>query len=322
MPPFRSLHPERRSTSTESPGLRFECSSNGICKFPGFGLNSKDWSNTVILAEAAADRKVGFVSSSNGHKGRLGGDSEGSSVEIFPFLKTRVKLPMAIGFMLLYTKLANVLSKEAQFYTVILPFIAFFRAFRFVLYPLSNYIHLQALADQLLGVLGPRFLGSLAIMRIWSFCLFYVMAMLWGILVVSVLFQGVHQSVFFLHGRLFDRDLDHDIHHDASKPIHIRQVRVGGIGEDHDRTVLLATGVAFFSLILFRDPLVPTLAKLGMTPLPSCSLRRGDAEHVQQERKVQPVQPLQGDGLQDEDTKVHPTTAPLSAIPLRVPWSD
>ncbi|XP_039013238.1 plastidic ATP/ADP-transporter-like [Hibiscus syriacus] len=32
-------------------------------------------------------------------------------------------------------------------------------------------------------------------------------------------------------------------------------------------TVLLLTGVGFFSLILFSDPLVPALAKFGMTPL-------------------------------------------------------
>ncbi|RWV88854.1 hypothetical protein GW17_00049029 [Ensete ventricosum] len=58
--------------------------------------------------------------------------AKGSSAEIIPFLKTWVNLPMAVGFMLLYTKLSNVLSKEALFYTVILPFIAFFGAFAFV----------------------------------------------------------------------------------------------------------------------------------------------------------------------------------------------
>ncbi|KAK7349152.1 hypothetical protein VNO77_06295 [Canavalia gladiata] len=121
--------------------------------------------------------------------------ARGSSAEIIPFLKTWVNLPMAIGFMLLYTKLANVLSKQALFYTVILPFIAFFGAFGFVLYPLSNYIHPQAFADKLLNVLGPRFLGPLAIMRIWSFCLFYVMAELWGSVVISVLFWGFANQI-------------------------------------------------------------------------------------------------------------------------------
>ncbi|KAJ7962910.1 ADP,ATP carrier protein [Quillaja saponaria] len=121
--------------------------------------------------------------------------AKGSSAEIIPFLKTWVNLPMAIGFMLLYTKLANVLSKKALFYTVILPFIAFFGMFGFVLYPLSNYIHPEAFADKLLNILGPRFLGPLAIMRIWSFCLFYVMAELWGSVVISVLFWGFANQI-------------------------------------------------------------------------------------------------------------------------------
>lgn len=121
--------------------------------------------------------------------------AKGSSAEIIPFLKTWVNLPMAIGFMLLYSKLANVLSKQALFYTVILPFIAFFGAFGFVLYPLSHYFHPTAFTDNLLAVLGPRFLGPLAIIRIWTFCLFYVMAELWGSVVVSVLFWGFANQI-------------------------------------------------------------------------------------------------------------------------------
>lgn len=123
--------------------------------------------------------------------------AKGSSAEIIPFLKTWVNLPMAIGFMLLYTKLSNVLSKQALFYTVMLPFIAFFGAFGFVLYPLNGYFHPTVLADKLLASLGPRFLGPLAILRIWSFCLFYVMAELWGSVVVSVLFWGFANQVHF-----------------------------------------------------------------------------------------------------------------------------
>ncbi|KMZ64918.1 hypothetical protein ZOSMA_344G00080 [Zostera marina] len=62
-----------------------------------------------------------------------------------------------------------------------------FGAIGLVLYPLSSTIHPTALADKLLAALGPSFLGPVAILRIWSFCLFYVMAELWGSVVVSVL---------------------------------------------------------------------------------------------------------------------------------------
>ncbi|CAN6456214.1 unnamed protein product [Victoria cruziana] len=121
--------------------------------------------------------------------------AKGSSAEIIPFLKTWVNLPMAFGFMILYGNLANKLSKEALFYTVILPFIAFFGIFGFVLYPLNSLIHPTALADKILAALGPRFLGPIAIFRIWSFCLFYVMAELWGSVVISVLFWGFANQI-------------------------------------------------------------------------------------------------------------------------------
>ncbi|XP_057791082.1 ADP,ATP carrier protein 1, chloroplastic-like [Salvia miltiorrhiza] len=60
---------------------------------------------------------------------------------------------------------------------------------------MSSYIHPTTLADNLLNILGPRFLGPLAILRIWSFCLFYVMAELWGSVVVSVLFWGFANQI-------------------------------------------------------------------------------------------------------------------------------
>ena len=121
--------------------------------------------------------------------------AKGSSAEIIPFLKTWVNLPMAIGFMVIYTKLSNVLSKENLFYSCIFPFIAFFGAFAFFMYPLVDVLHPTAFADWALQKLGTRFMGPIAIIRNWSFVLFYVMAELWGSVVVSVLFWGFANQV-------------------------------------------------------------------------------------------------------------------------------
>eukprot|EP00210_Caulerpa_lentillifera_P004031 g3846.t1 len=119
----------------------------------------------------------------------------GSGAEIIPFLKTWVNLPMAIGFTILYAKLSNVLSNEALFYTCIVPFIAFFGSFAFVLYPLRDALHPTEFAKKLLEAAGPRFSGPIAILRNWTFCLFYVMAELWGSVVVSVLFWGFANQI-------------------------------------------------------------------------------------------------------------------------------
>lgn len=119
----------------------------------------------------------------------------GSGAEIIPFLKTWVNLPMAIGFMLLYGQMANVLSKQALFYACIIPFLAFFGSFAFVMYPLRDVLHPTAYCEHLLATLGPRFMGPISILRNWSFCLFYVMAELWGSVVVSVLFWGFANQI-------------------------------------------------------------------------------------------------------------------------------
>jgi ATP/ADP translocase len=44
--------------------------------------------------------------------------SPGSGAEIIPFLKTWVNLPMAIGFMIGYAKLVNVMATETLFYVM------------------------------------------------------------------------------------------------------------------------------------------------------------------------------------------------------------
>ncbi|CAD7702420.1 unnamed protein product, partial [Ostreobium quekettii] len=119
----------------------------------------------------------------------------GSGAEIIPFLKTWVNLPMAIGFTILYAQLANVLSTEMLFYACIIPFIIFFWSFAFVLYPLRDFLHPTEFAKHLLAVAGPRFAGPIAILRNWTFCLFYVMAELWGSVVVSVLFWGFANQI-------------------------------------------------------------------------------------------------------------------------------
>jgi len=119
----------------------------------------------------------------------------GSGAEIIPFLKTWVNLPMAIGFTIMYAKLANVLSSEALFYTCIIPFIVFFGAFAGVLYPLRDVLHPTEYCEKLLEQAGPRFAGPIAIVRNWTYCLFYVMAELWGSVVVSVLFWGFANQI-------------------------------------------------------------------------------------------------------------------------------
>jgi AAA family ATP:ADP antiporter len=74
-------------------------------------------------------------------------------------------------------------------------FLVFFGVFTFVLYPMKDSLHPNALCDWLLEVLPSSFLGPVAMVRLWTFSIFYLMAELWGTVVVSLLFWGLANHV-------------------------------------------------------------------------------------------------------------------------------
>ena len=78
-----------------------------------------------------------------------------AGAEVISFLKFWGVTPVSILFVVLYAKLSNVLSKENLFYAIITPFLIFFAAFAFVIYPNKAFLHpdpahIQALMEQLL----------------------------------------------------------------------------------------------------------------------------------------------------------------------------
>lgn len=114
----------------------------------------------------------------------------GSGAEAIPFLKLWGVLPFAIIFMLIYSKLSNVLSKPKLFYTMISIFVGFFVLFALVLYPNREVLHPTEFADRLQAALPQGFSGLIAIFRNWTYALFYIMSELWGSMALSLLFWG------------------------------------------------------------------------------------------------------------------------------------
>lgn len=119
----------------------------------------------------------------------------GSGAEALPFLKVWGVLPCAIIFMIVYAKLSNKLSKEALFYTTLVPFVIFFGLFATVLYPARDFLHPTALADKLQLILPQGFMGLIAVFRNWTYSLFYILAELWGSVVLSLLFWGFANDI-------------------------------------------------------------------------------------------------------------------------------
>jgi AAA family ATP:ADP antiporter len=118
-----------------------------------------------------------------------------SGAEVIPFIKVWVLLPSAVLMTIIFTKLSNYFSQEKVFYYIVTGFLLFFVLFTFVLYPLRDYLHPHEAADSLAAVLPPGFKGFVAMIRNWTFTLFYVMSELWGTIAPTVLFWGFANAV-------------------------------------------------------------------------------------------------------------------------------
>jgi ATP:ADP antiporter, AAA family len=119
----------------------------------------------------------------------------GSGAEAIPFIKVWLVVPCAVVFMVIYAKLSNMLSKQKLFYTVLTPFLIFFALFPVVIYPNREFLHPTAFADQLQAVLPVGMMGMVAILRNWTFAAFYVLAELWGSVMLSLMFWGFANEI-------------------------------------------------------------------------------------------------------------------------------
>lgn len=118
-----------------------------------------------------------------------------SGAETIPFLKVYGVVPMAVLFMLFYAKLSNMLSKENLFYAAIGPFLLFFAAFAYFIYPNREMLHPTTSADYLQSMLPMGLSGLVSCYRDWTLSLFYIMSELWGSAVLSLMFWGFANEI-------------------------------------------------------------------------------------------------------------------------------
>lgn len=118
-----------------------------------------------------------------------------AGAEAIPFLKSFGVVPAAIIFMLIYAKLSNVLTREQLFYVTIIPFIIFFGLFAFVIYPAREALLPTDSAEALKAYLPGGWKGLAAAYHNWMYSLFYILAELWGSVVLSLLFWGFANQI-------------------------------------------------------------------------------------------------------------------------------
>ncbi len=116
--------------------------------------------------------------------------AKGSGAEVIPILKGWIVLPIALGATMLYSKLTNTFRRSVLFYAIITFFMGFIALYGFVLYPHIDTLSPHASADWLLEKLGPQNSHWVAIYRNWVQSIFFVVAELWGGIVIFLLFWG------------------------------------------------------------------------------------------------------------------------------------
>ncbi len=121
--------------------------------------------------------------------------AKGSGAEVIPFIKVWAMFPSTILMTYLFTHLSNRFSRENVIYSMFSFFLLFFFVFTFILYPNREWIHPHASADFLETILPSGFKGLIAMYRNWIFTAFYVMAEMWGNIVLFVLFWGFVNQV-------------------------------------------------------------------------------------------------------------------------------
>lgn len=113
--------------------------------------------------------------------------------EVISTLKLFGVLPSAVVFILIYSKLANVLNREKLFYSITIFFIVFFVFYAFVLYPMTDVLNFDlsnAIAQY------PRFKYPLLMLSNWGASLFYIMSELWGSAMLSLMFWQFANHIY------------------------------------------------------------------------------------------------------------------------------
>jgi len=121
--------------------------------------------------------------------------AKGGGAEVIPVLKGGVVLVVAFCAMLLYSKLSNKFSRTNLFYVIVTAFMLFFLLYGFVLFPYRESLSLNQSADWLLSIVGAGHKHWILVYRYWMNSLFFVLAELWGGLMISILFWGFANQV-------------------------------------------------------------------------------------------------------------------------------
>lgn len=115
--------------------------------------------------------------------------------EVIPVLKGGVVLLIACLVMLGYSKLCNKLSRNNVFYIILYSFMLFFLLYGLIFFPNKDALSPHQSADWLLYHIGTQHKHWIAVYRYWMDSLFFVLAELWGGMMIGILFWGLANHI-------------------------------------------------------------------------------------------------------------------------------
>lgn len=115
--------------------------------------------------------------------------------EVISFIKLWVEMPFGIVFILIYTRMCNLMSTERAFRYIVSFFLCFFTLFAFLIYPNQDLLHPSSDLVNYYKNAFPHLKWFFVIWGKWSFTIYYVMGELWPIVVSTLLFWQLANKI-------------------------------------------------------------------------------------------------------------------------------